>query len=202
MTPENALNTLMSETRAYCATRRDLVAFTGTALTDLPLTLPRPHDLPVTERLDLLMGQAGPETAALTFAVLAAAPHLDWRQSYSRDEVGDDYLAHYGWFNLVAPDGPFRSDALRVSVGVWGQGLHYPRHWHAPEEIYAVLSGGARFTAEGRAPVEAVPGTHVHHPSNLPHAMEMHSQPLMAMAFWKGAGLTDKPGMGKARTDG
>lgn len=195
MTPENALNGLMTETRAYCAMRRDLAGFVGTAFDDLPLALPRPRDLPVTERLDLLMMQAGPETAALTFAVLAAAPHLEWQQSYSEAEVGADYLAHYGWFNLVAPDGPFRTDALRVSVGVWGQGLRYPRHWHQPEEIYAVLSGGARFDAEGRAPVEAGPGTHIHHPSNLPHAMEMHSAPLMAMAFWKGGGLTDKPGI-------
>ncbi|WP_137702393.1 dimethylsulfonioproprionate lyase family protein [Marimonas lutisalis] len=194
MTPENALNTLMTETRALIATKRALMEFAG-PLDGLSLTLPQPHDLPVTAGLDLLMPQTAPETAPLTFAVLAAAPHLEWQQSYSRAEVGAHYLDNYGWFNLVGPDGPFIAEDLRISFGVWGQGLTYPRHWHAPEEIYCVLAGGARFLADGRDPVEAGPGTLVHHPPNLPHSMEMHAAPLLAVAVWKGAGLTAKPGI-------
>ena len=97
----------------------------------------------------------------------------------------------YGWFDLVSPDGPYATQALRVSVGYWEQGLTYPSHAHAPEEIYCVLAGSARFQAAGRDDILATPGTLIHHAPGQMHGFAMETQPLLAMAFWKGSGLTD-----------
>ncbi|MDQ2092220.1 dimethylsulfonioproprionate lyase family protein [Marimonas arenosa] len=191
MTPDDALATLLLATRTLVSATPALGAFVGDRLERLDYNRPEPRALPVTDRLPALMSLAGPQTIELTFSVLAAAPHLCWQQSYSEDQVGAHYLANYGWFNLVAPDGPYATDALRVSVGYWEQGLSYPQHHHAPEEIYCVLAGGARFDSAGRAPIEAAPGTLVHHAPNQSHGFSMRAAPLLAMAFWKGDGLSD-----------
>lgn len=189
MTPDDALAALMLATRNLVSTTPELGAFVGDSFEGLSYTRPTPRALAVTERLPALMAAAGPQTAELTFAVLAAAPHLAWSHSYSADEVGADYLARSGWFNLVSPEGPYATPALRVSIGYWDQGLTYPRHRHAPEEIYCVLAGSARFDSENQASVEAGPGTLVRHEPNQWHAIEMHAAPLLAIAFWKGRDL-------------
>ena len=191
MTPDDALANLLIATRNLVSTTPALLDFSAGTLDGLAYARPAPRALPVTDRLPMLMPLAGPATAELTFAVLAAAPHLDWQQSYSEAQVGAHYLANYGWFNLVSPDGPYATDAIRISFGYWEQGLTYPQHRHAPEELYCVLAGGARFASEGRAPVEAAPGTLIHHEPNQLHGFEMHTAPLLAVAFWKGSGLLD-----------
>lgn len=189
MTAAAALNDLLRQTRAMVASRAMLSGFVADGLDGLALNCPRPRSLPAASQLADCAGQTSPETEALTRAILAAAPHAHWQQSYSEAQVGAEHLARYGWFNLVSPGGPFRSDALRVSVGYWGKGLCYPRHRHVPEEIYCVLAGGARFETDGRDPVEAGPGVLIHHPSNIWHGMAMDRAPLLVMAFWRGSGL-------------
>lgn len=191
MTPDDALAALLIATRNLVSSTPQLADFTGGGLERLSYTRPQPLALAVTDRLPMLMPLAGPETMELTFATLSAAPHLTWQQSYSEAQVGAHYLDNYGWFNLVSPDGPYATDALRVSVGYWEQGLSYPRHAHAPEEIYFILAGSARFSAEGRDDVHATPGTLIHHAPDQMHGHSTETQPLLAMAFWKGSGLTD-----------
>jgi len=191
MTPDDALATLLLATRNLVSSTPELADFVGDGLERLGYARPSPRALPVTDRLPALLPLAGPKTAELTFAILAAAPHLTWRQSYSEDQVGAHYLANYGWFNLVASDGPYATPAIRISVGYWEQGLSYPQHHHAPEEIYVVLAGSARFESAGHAPIEAAPGQLIHHAPNQMHGFTMHAAPLLAMAFWKGDGLDD-----------
>lgn len=189
MTVGEALHAVLRQTRALIASRPILSGFVSDALDGLVLTCSQPHRLPATDLIAGCARQASAETEALTRAILAAAPHMHWQQSYSEAQVGAQYLANYGWFNLVSPEGPFQSDSLRVSLGYWGKGLRYPRHRHAPEEIYCVVAGGARFETDGRQPIEAAPGDLIHHPSNIWHGMAMDRAPLLAMAFWRGSGL-------------
>ncbi len=135
-------------------------------------------------------------TEALTDAIRRTASVLQWSQSYSEAEVGARFLQGYAWFDLVSPNGPFCHGGLRVAVGYWAQGLHYPEHKHGPEEVYCVLAGSATFSAAGRAPVTAGPGDLIHHPPWMPHAIDMADSSLLAIAFWRGVGLTDVSQLG------
>ena len=156
-----------------------------------------PADLPATAQLPAMKSLTCEATAPLVDLILAAAPYLHWRQSYTTADPGFDqhYLDNYGWFNLIAPSGPFVSTDLRLSVGYWGQGLTYPGHWHEPEEIYLTLAGGATYISEGRTPVYGGPGTTICHYSNQPHSADFSREPLMAAAFWRGQGLEAKSGL-------
>ncbi len=156
----------------------------------LPYAAEKPNTLPVVTLLADMAVKSSPETQALTQAIIDGADHLRWQHSYSADQVGAAYLKKYGWFNLISPDGPFVSTELRVSMGIWGQGLYYPEHWHEPEEKYCVLAGGAKLMAKGRAPRYVYAGGIVHHESNQPHAMDMKDSPLLALAIWRGGALT------------
>lgn len=155
---------------------------------------------PVAARLDAMRDQTAPLLAPLVNAVIAAAPDVCWRQSYTEADpgFGRAYLDNYGWFNLIAPSGPFVSDRIRVSVGYWEKGLLYPMHWHEPEEIYLTLAGSAEYVSQGRTPVVGGPGTTICHFSNQPHAVRFKEAALLALAFWRGAGLEAKSELGPA----
>ena len=184
-----ALATLLRQTADLLAATPVLAGFAD-GLTGLPLGPARPKPLPFLPLLADTPPLASKHTRPMVEAICAAAAHLEWRQSYAEAQVGADYLARYGWANIAAPDGSFAAQDMRLSVGYWGRGLHYLRHWHEPEETYLVLAGGAVFHTDGRAPVQAGPGTLIHHPSNLPHAMDMAEGPLLALAVWTGNALT------------
>lgn len=190
MTPDAALQNLLTETRAIVTSNGDLSSFAGTVLDNPAWVGCTPRDIPATVHLPQMLSLTSPATEALTFAVLAASPHLKWQQSYTSDQVGNHYLQNYGWFDLVSPDGPYLAEDCRVAFGFWNKGLVYPRHWHAPEEIYFVLAGEAVFQTDGREPVHATPGSMIHHPSNIGHAIDMTQSPLLVFAIWKGDGVT------------
>lgn len=192
----SALHRLRAAFRDYLALAPDVSAFCGAALrAEHPETALPPHDLPATRHLPTMADLACETTLPIVEAIIAAAPHLHWRQSYTTDDPGFDthYLDNYAWFNLIAPSGPFVSDDLRLSIGYWGKGLHYPNHWHAPEEIYLTLAGEARYISKGRADIIGGPGATICHYSNQPHAADMASAPLLAAAFWRGGDLEAKP---------
>lgn len=199
MTLHPTLRALRAAFRDYANTQApDIKAFCGPALdAEHAERALEPRSLPAVATLCATPPAAAPATQTLLDAVLAAAPHLHWRQSYTTDDPGFDahYLANYGWFNLIAPSGPFVSTDLRLSVGYWGQGLRYPRHWHEPEEIYLTLAGSATYISEGRAPVDGGPGTTICHHANQPHAADFAKAPLLAAAFWRGQGLEAKSGL-------
>ena len=199
MTLHASLHALRAAFRAYAASQApDIAAFCGSALgAEHEEVALDPVMLPGAQRFLESPPEPAQATQALSDAVTAAAPHVCWRQSYTEDDPGIDrqYLANYAWFNLIAPSGPFVSNDLRLSVGYWGQGLHYPRHWHAPEEIYLTIAGAATYISEGRAPVDGGPGTTICHYSNQPHAADFAHAPLLAAAFWRGGGLEAKSGL-------
>lgn len=193
MTAPAALITLRAALRTYVAAHApDITAFCGPALaTDHAYLALDPRDLPAATLLHKVAAHTTPALHPVVAAIRAAAPQVTWRHSYKAEDDGisADFLNRSGWFNLIAPSGPFVSDTLRLSIGFWDQGLHYPRHWHTPAEIYLTLAGSADYISEGRAPITGGPGARIHHTPNQPHAADMAHAPLLAAAFWTGEGL-------------
>jgi mannose-6-phosphate isomerase-like protein (cupin superfamily) len=155
-----------------------------------PGEAPAPATLPALALLDDMAALCTPETRPVVESVLAARPHLAWRQTYSESDGFDaDYLARYGWCDLAGPHGPYRAQGLRIMIGYWGQGLVYPDHSHPPEEHYLVLAGSS-WIALGDAPLRRYgPGDVFHTPAGAVHSAEMRDAPLLALALWRGADL-------------
>jgi len=196
--PACLLARLLEETRDYLTLHAPTVAdFVSDALNaDLPLELPTARWLPAVALLPSVSTCSSDITQPLVTALVAAKDVLEWQRSYTETDGFDaDYLARYGWFNLVSPEGPYVSDTLRISVGYWGMGLYYKEHWHEPEEYYLVLGGRATFLSEGQVSRDCVPGDIIYHKSNQPHAIDVTPGPLLAMAVWRGKGLVAKPGL-------
>ncbi len=96
-----------------------------------------PSDLPVQANIKACLAAASDHSLSLIRAIYNARLNLKWQQSYTAEDGFDEYyLNHYGWFNLISPDGPFNSEKIRISFAYWGAGLDYKEHWHEPEETY------------------------------------------------------------------
>lgn len=181
---------LLSEL-ATLAAGHPTLDWVGPLLRHLPYQAPVPRHLPVCDLIEALPHP--PETAPVVTALQDVIPACNWLQSYTQvDGFSQDWLDAYGWINVASPDGPFISPNTRVAIVYFGVGQHYPPHAHQPEETYVVLAGSARFQAAGRAPITATPGQLIHHAPWQPHAMTMTDQPLLAAAYWRGAGLMDR----------
>ena len=176
------------------AATSDLSSFAG-----WPLALPvdRPHrGLPAASLLKSWSDGEVETTTALCDAIRDLSDFAEWRQTYSVDEVGQDFLDRYGWFELVGPEGHYRSDAVRAFIAYWGENLYYPWHLHEAEELYFILAGQAYFEAEGMAPATLSAGDMRLHRTNQPHQMTTGDSPVLALVLWRGAGIAGTPRMG------
>jgi len=193
---EAAFRNLLGAAHGLMTHCPDLIAFSG-PLPDAPFAPRAPHCIPMLGTLpDMLAAPQGSgPNAAFLRAVHAAAPHSEWRRSYSEAEVGADFLARYGWFELLGPEGHFHSDTHRAYVGIWGRDLYYPWHAHEAEEVYYCAAGSAIFEAEGAAPVTLTPGQTQTHSANQPHAMTTQDAPILTFVLWRGRGMSGKPAM-------
>ncbi len=157
-----------------------------------PSRAPAPASLPVLAWLADLPALATPATLPLVTALITAAPDLAWGQTYATDEVPAGFLKGYGWSELVGARGPYASPDLALGFLLLGPDTIYPLHRHAAEEVYVVLAGTAEWR-RGRAPFQPrPPGTVIHHPPWLPHAMRTAREPLLALYLWRGGDLTEK----------
>ncbi|KIC41789.1 hypothetical protein RA28_20630 [Ruegeria sp. ANG-S4] len=174
----------------------DLAAFadwpTDLAAAPLPAT-PVPATRLVSE-FDLTGTEA---TQHLISAVAATADQAHWKLTYSEEEVGADFLARYGYYELFGPKGHFHSNQLRGYIAYWGAGLLYDWHSHEAEEIYLALAGGARFKSEQDEAFVGPGQTRQHH-GRQSHAMITKDQPILSFVLWRGAGLGDLPRMDAA----
>ncbi|MEL7092445.1 MAG: dimethylsulfonioproprionate lyase family protein [Pseudomonadota bacterium] len=134
-----------------------------------------------------------PAQSAFLAALRVAAPFARWYRSYKRAQVGRDFLDRYGWFELLGPSGHFRSDAARAYVAYWGDGLVYPDHAHAAEEIYYVVAGGADFASDGVPSATLAPGDTRLHGAWQSHAMTTTTSDILTLVLWRGEGLAGKP---------
>ncbi len=129
-------------------------------------------------------------------AVRDLSDFANWQQTYTAEEVGQDFLDRYGWFELVGPEGHFQSQDICAYIAYWGENLYYPWHLHEAEELYYILAGEAFFEAEGAQPVTLRPGDTRIHSANQPHQMTTGASPVRARGLWRGEGLSGVPRMG------
>ncbi|MDJ0628180.1 MAG: dimethylsulfonioproprionate lyase family protein [Rhodobacter sp.] len=161
---------------------------------------PWPGDLTPNDRPAAMLPAADlvaalPADTAVTRAVQAAAPHAEWRQSYSEREVSADFLNRYGHFELFGPHGHFHSSELRGYIGIWGSGLDYDWHSHEAEELYYCLFGTPRFRSKSKPETTLQPGGTRHHTPCEVHRMQTCTTPFLCYAVWKGPGLAGRPAM-------
>ncbi|SFM52839.1 dimethylsulfonioproprionate lyase family protein [Shimia aestuarii] len=171
-----------------------LLGFAGWPLA-LPNTKPTRRHVPAADILRDWADGHIEATLTLRDAVRDVCDFADWQQTYTKDEVGADFLARYGYFELVGPTGHFQSDTIRAYIAYWGAHLYYPWHQHEAEELYYIIAGKALFEAEGCPPETLRPGDTRHHLSNQRHAMTTTDSPVLALVLWRGAGLTGLPRM-------
>ncbi len=151
-----------------------------------------PRDLPVTAFLPEALGNAPKDTAPLVRELTGRAPHLHWRQTYSEDDLGADFLRLYGWTTMFGPDGYVDSDRLLSGFLFLGPGVEYPVHRHSAEEAYLVLSGEASWNIAGAGWQRRPAGTIVHNPPWQLHGMRTdRGQPLLIGYLWN-AGTIEK----------
>ena len=141
--------------------------------------------------------QALPAKTPLIAAIQDAAHDVEWRQSYTADEVGADFLQAYGYFELFGPHGHFHSTQLRGYIAYWGPHLDYGWHHHAAEELYCGLIGTPRFTSKSKPDATPPPFETRHHASWEVHGMQTRDTPYLCYAVWKGPGLADLPRMSR-----
>ena len=147
--------------------------------------------LPVLEWLEQL-----PEPTAITHRLVAvftdAAPHLQWGQTYTAEDVSDDFLARYGWSEIVGTRGPIAAEDVALGFLLLGPEVEYPRHAHEAEEVYIPLAGIALWQRGQDDFKSQPPGAVIHHSPGMPHAIRTSAEPLLALYVWCGADLTEK----------
>lgn len=157
-----------------------------------------PVDVPAISHLavDFQGDELPSEHAELLAAVVAASRDIEWRRSYTEEQVGADFLQRYGYFELLGPTGHYIDHATRAYLGYWGPELYYPWHTHQAEELYFVVAGSAEFEfGDGRAK-RSVGETQMH-TSYEPHAMRTTAcgGGILNLVLWRGEGLSGLPTM-------
>ena len=186
-----SLPALIAATRAFL----DHYAAARPFLADWPDTPPSrgqlPSTLPVLRCLPDTLANTTPQTRPLVTRLLET-PNLAWRQTYAAADLGAAFLEGYGWTELIGLRGPIPSETLAAGFLLLGPHIHYPNHHHAAEELYIPLAGTAEW-ARGEQPfTPRPPGTTIHHPSRMPHAMRTAETPLLALYLWRDGDLAEK----------
>jgi hypothetical protein len=151
-----------------------------------------PAALPVQRFLPAIAAAATRIAPELIAALVRAAPALAWRQTYTADEMGAQFLDHYGWTEILGLRGPRHSERLACGFLLLGPRTHYPDHRHAAEELYVPLSGRAEWRQGDQGWRSREPGTVIEHRSEERHAMRTNEEPLLAVYLWRGGDLAQK----------
>ncbi len=157
-----------------------------------PLRRTDPSTVPVLRWLPETLKAAPRFSHPVAQALIAAAPSLAWRRSYSAAAVGEEFYERYGWTELVGLTGPLPGEHLACGFLVLGPEVTYPRHRHEAEEIYIPLSGTARWQGGDGRWIEQAPGSVIHHAREEPHAMQTAARPLLALYLWRSENLAQK----------
>jgi quercetin dioxygenase-like cupin family protein len=148
-----------------------------------------PSSVPVLRWLPDIQQSAAAFGRPLVNALVAAAPTLAWRRSYSPAAVGARFYENYGWTEFAGLTGPIPSKHLACGVLVLGPHVTYPPHRHEADEIYVPLAGTAQWRHGNDPWRERVPGSVIHHARHEPHAMQTGREPLVALYLWRSANL-------------
>jgi hypothetical protein len=148
--------------------------------------------LPVVAALGELPRFAAPRTKALVDAVAALAGELDWRQTYVAADFGQRFLDNYAFSEWIGERGAFVSGAVACGVLLLGPETEYPAHSHEAEELYLPLAGRAWWRSGELDWRLQAPGTWIHHPLWMVHAMRTEREPLLAAYVWRAGDLSAK----------
>jgi mannose-6-phosphate isomerase-like protein (cupin superfamily) len=154
--------------------------------------------IPSLRHLPAAVHRAPSFSARMASALASAAHTLTWRRSYTPAVVGQEFWDNYGWTELVGLSSRAHSERLACGIMLLGPRVTYPLHHHEAEEIYVPLSGTADWKL-GTHPWEAqAPGSVIHHPSNLSHAMRTGEAALLALYLWRSDNLAQKSQLDEA----
>jgi len=149
-----------------------------------------PSALPVLTQLPAALAGVPAVYGDLARLLSATADRLTWRQTYTAEDLGEDFLNAYGWTIVVGPGGVVDSDDLIAAFLLLGPGVEYPTHRHSPEEIYRVVSGRASWRVGDGGWKPLGPGAVVHNPPWQPHGMRTDlGEPLLAACLWRTGAL-------------
>lgn len=180
----SAISALYEEVKNLHQTHQGLQQFCAFP-SDTALQSISPFDVParalMCEDLEIYSTQYG----GLCRALVDAAPFVIWRETYKGTDIGDDFMARFGCYEIIGWDAPFRSKQMRSFVVYQPAGLHYPWHHHPAEELYVVLGGEGEFHLQGASSKTLGPGACAFHPSGRPHALTCHEKPVLAYVAWR-----------------
>tara|TARA_B100000029_G_scaffold402822_1_gene402430 strand:+ start:306 stop:935 length:630 start_codon:yes stop_codon:yes gene_type:complete len=160
----------------------------GEALRTDSVEDPEPVYLPVGQLLAQIETESDADgVTEVLRAFVAAGPVLRWIQTPSYAEtLPQNFLNNYGYVRVVGPGGLVESTVASAGLGIWGAGLHYPRHEHPAEETYHVLHGSALFQ-RGNGPWEPkAVGESVHHDAWERHAQRFGDETCVLLWAWTG----------------
>ncbi|SVE14436.1 uncharacterized protein METZ01_LOCUS467290, partial [marine metagenome] len=157
------------------------------------LAAPDPVRLPVACLLDEIDPRSDvPGVGPVLRAFAAAAPVLRWVQTPAyRATLSQHYLDNYGYVRVIGRSGLVESSVVSAGLGIWGAGLHYPRHDHPAEETYHVLHGSASFQREDGLWESKSVGESVHHEPWEHHAQLFGDETCVLLWGWTGEVTVD-----------
>jgi hypothetical protein len=127
------------------------------------------------------------------------ARSLAWRQTYTAEEVSDEFLRNYGYTEILGPGVPITARRIACGFLLLGPDTLYPPHRHEAEEVYVPLSGTARWLQGDGIWRQQPPGAVIYHASEEPHATHTGARPLLALYIWHGRLLNQKARLEPAR---
>ena len=147
-----------------------------------------PVVLPVARLLADVDPESGaPGVKSVLRAFVAAAPILNGGQTAEyAATLSQNSLDNYGYVRVIGPGGLVESGVASAGLGVWGAGLHYPRHEHPAEETYHLLSGSASFQRDDGPWEPKVVGESVHHDPWERHAQRFGNATCVRAWAWTG----------------
>ena len=170
------------------AERYPMLSVVGDLLTTAEVVINEPLVLPVARLLadvDSESDVPGVGPVLRTFA--AAAPILHWVQTAEyAATLPQQFLDNYGYVRVIGPGGLVESSVVSAGLGVWGAGLHYPRHEHPAEETYHLLHGSASFQRDDGPWEPKVVGESVHHDPWEHHAQRFGNATCVLLWAWTG----------------
>jgi hypothetical protein len=180
--------------RKYLGSRKDdaLVRFTSSFNWEMMERELAPRGLPVVACLQDAGSETGSKEQELLAGLVAAAVTLCWGQTYGARDFGNDFLERYGWVELFGTRGHFSSDDMAGGFLMLGPDILYPDHHHVAEEIYIPLTDGSLWSKDGGAFQPRTAGELIYHPSDIRHAMQTRTEPLVALYLWRGGPLAQK----------
>jgi dimethylpropiothetin dethiomethylase len=146
-----------------------------------PPALPPATTLACDGLIELLSGSKD----ELLVLLANCAQDLHWRQA-GFGRLPGEAQQKLAVAELIGPNALFPMPDVRVGLLIQNEGFHYPRHWHAAEELYLILRGTALWAVADTEPMPREPGSFVHHQSMQPHWMVTNQEPMIALWGWTG----------------